>query len=203
LLVRGGGSIEDLWAFNDAGLAQAVFEARTPIVTGVGHETDFTIVDFVADTRAPTPSAAAEVATPDLSTLVATLHDQRQRLRITLVDRLRTQREDVRDITRTLTLLSPASDIRNYRQRLDDLRTGIDRQQTYSLQRQRERLQAQVAALHAASPQAILQRGYAFVTDAQGNPVQQVTDTTVGDPINIHLQDGTLAATVTDRNEAS
>jgi len=194
LLVRGGGSIEDLWAFNDEGVARAVFNARTPIVAGVGHETDFTIVDFVADLRAPTPSAAAEAVSPDLSGFVQVLQQERERLLRLAQANIDGQRSQLDAARSHLRLLSPAGRVRDGRQRVDELYSRLGNQQAAHLARLRERLAATDAALEAASPGAILQRGYAIVRRADGAAADATTEP--GTLVEITLADGTLQARV-------
>ncbi len=195
LIVRGGGSIEDLWAFNDEGLARAIFAAQTPIITGVGHETDFTIVDFVADERAPTPSAAAELATPDISELRGDVVAARTRLTTAAQEYVTMARSRLDGAARNLGYLSPAPQIATYRQGVDERRAQLDRLQSELLGRLRERLAAKSAALHAASPQAILERGYALVTDADGNVVRQADAVETGDKLRVRLAEGEIDVT--------
>ncbi|MBK8022529.1 MAG: exodeoxyribonuclease VII large subunit [Chloroflexi bacterium] len=166
LVCRGGGSIEDLWAFNDEGVARAVASSRLPVISGVGHEVDFTICDFAADERAPTPSAAAEMLTPDIAELragVAWLGDQ---LRDRFTRQLNTRREDLDSDARALRSFSPLARVRIHRQRLDDWSARLNSAQKGRVALLHERVAARGLALTAASPAAILARGYALVTDA-------------------------------------
>ena len=167
LVTRGGGSIEDLWAFNDEGVARAIAASRVPVVSGVGHETDFTIADFVADQRAPTPSAAAEVLTPDFAELQLGLDRANRQLADAFDDSLRLRRDLLAARRQSLRGLSPLVRVRNYRQRLDDWQTRMIAAERGRLTLLRERITAREGALIAASPQAILSRGYALVTDAR------------------------------------
>ncbi|GAB4530149.1 MAG: exodeoxyribonuclease VII large subunit [Anaerolineae bacterium] len=200
LLCRGGGSIEDLWAFNDERVAYAVAKSRIPVITGVGHETDFTIVDFVSDQRAPTPSAAAELATPDLFELRLDLNALEARLLVTLEDQLAGLRSDVQVQRRALERTSPVNVIRTSRQRLDDFTGRMSQQQKSRFTLLRERLQSRTAALEAASPQAILARGYAIVTRTDdGQRVKAEDDAAPGTGLTIQLQAGELKARVEDK----
>jgi exodeoxyribonuclease VII large subunit len=165
LICRGGGSIEDLWAFNDETLARAVAAARHPVISGVGHETDFTLCDFAADLRAATPSAAAELLTPDAGELRATLSAIQGYLTSTLRDALDARRDAVERARRLLANASPMRGIALYRQRIDDATARMTRDQHRRLALLRERLGARAAALHAASPHALLARGYVMLTD--------------------------------------
>lgn len=191
LLIRGGGSIEDLWAFNDEGVARAVAASRIPVVTGVGHEIDFTIVDFVADRRAPTPSAAAEIATPNLDDLHYTLRTWDAALDSLMTARLTDLKGQVSAIGRTLGHLSPAGRIRTLRQRVDDLTERASSAEASHLRLQRERLTGQVKALEAANPAAILKRGYAIVRRAADEqPVTRAAQVQAGTELHIQFQDG-------------
>jgi len=201
ILCRGGGSIEDLWAFNDEDVARAVAASRIPVITGVGHETDFTIVDFVSDDRAPTPSAAAEHATPDMMEMQQGLYQLEADLGGYMLDALRRQRERLTNIQRTLRHVSPENTIRNSRQRIDDLNNRLSRSQHSSLKLLRERLQSKSAALEAASPQAILSRGYALITESEsGRRIVSELDGQPGMGITIQLKDGELKARVEDKD---
>ncbi len=198
LLIRGGGSIEDLWAFNDERVARAVAASHIPVIAGVGHETDFTIVDFVADLRAPTPSAAAELATPNISDLQLTLEQQATLLTALMSDRLDALGNNLVSSQRTLGHLSPVRQVTTLRQRLDDWAERLDRSQKQRFASLRERLDSRAAALNAANPQAILARGYAIVTDSHTG--ERITaDAQSGDGITIQLHDGELKARIEDK----
>jgi exodeoxyribonuclease VII large subunit len=201
LLVRGGGSIEDLWAFNDEGVARAVAASRIPVISGVGHETDFTLVDFVSDLRAPTPSAAAEQAAPDLADLRAGLSAMAFALDSAALARIETLRALTAAAARTLGHMTPARRVTLLRQRVDDRAARLERQQRQQIALLRERLAARRAALEAASPQAILARGYAIVTHTSGARVSGVADAKPGDSLSIRLHDGTLSARVISEEE--
>jgi exodeoxyribonuclease VII large subunit len=193
ILTRGGGSIEDLWAFNDEAVARAIAASRVPVVSGVGHETDFTIADFAADLRAATPSAAAEILTPDVAELRAGLERLQRDLDGAINDSIDTQRAILDDQRRRLRQLSPLVRVRNYRQRIDDWQARMTSTQRGRLKLLRERIEASERALIAASPQAILARGYALVSDAAtGKRIASVRE--VRETIRVQFHDGTITA---------
>jgi exodeoxyribonuclease VII large subunit len=199
IVARGGGSIEDLWSFNDEGVARAVFAANTPIVAGIGHETDFTIVDFVADQRAPTPSAAAELVTPNMADIRAAVRERTEALYIAAMNAITERRGNLQTARRELVYHSPEPTIRNARQQVDDINIRLHSLQRNRLQLLRERLYARQTALTAASPQAILERGYALITDqASGKIVRRASEAVPGAAIHIQLADGILNAMVED-----
>jgi exodeoxyribonuclease VII large subunit len=196
IVARGGGSLEDLWAFNDERVARKMADSPMPVVSGVGHETDFTIADFVADLRAPTPSAAAELTTPDRVELLAQLASLRARLASALADDLRARRVSLESQTRALSHLSPQVQLANFRQRVDDLTAQAALSMTHLLQLRRERLAGTVARLDALNPLAVLQRGYAVVR-RDGQLVRSVTQVSSGDQLSVHVADGEFDATAT------
>ena len=201
LVCRGGGSIEDLWAFNDEAVARAIAASSVPIITGVGHETDFTISDFVSDLRAPTPSAAAELATPDSAELRLNLRDLRDSLNGLLDDKLASLKSDLAASRRTLGHVAPANRIRNYRQRVDDYSLRLVSLQTGVIDRWRERLAARNAALNAADPRSILKRGYAIVYRSDDmTRVSEAEGAKAGTGITIQFHDGDLKARVEDKD---
>lgn len=204
LMIRGGGSLEDLWAFNDERVAYAVAACPIPVVSGVGHEIDFTIVDFVADHRAPTPSAAAEVATPNMDDLIYTVQHYHGRLAEGMHNQLDERRRLLENEHRFLATLSPQRRIGDFRQRIDDLnaRSGRALQQLVALQR--ERLVSRQKALQSADPRAILARGYAIVENvASGTRLRAAASAKHGDSLDIHFAQGSLRATVDDTSEDS
>ena len=202
LLIRGGGSIEDLWAFNDEALARAIVASSLPVVSGVGHETDFTIADFVADLRAPTPSAAAELVAPDLAELDQTIGLARARLKELQRGRLARLQERLDSGGRNLALLSPQRELATQRQRLDDMELRLQRSWAGAQGRLAARLAEARASLGAADPQAILQRGYAILTQAgDGERVTGVKEAQVGDALLAQLRDGDLPLRVEDRDK--
>lgn len=201
LLCRGGGSIEDLWAFNNEGVARAAAASRIPVITGVGHETDFTIVDFVSDLRAPTPSAAAELATPNLEDMRAGLHSMDDILDSLTQGHLADLRADLAAAERNLGYLSPLWRISTLRQRIDDWNTRLEREQKKRIALLRERLAGRTAALNAANPRAILARGYAIILHSDdGRRVRATGEASPGDGLTIQLHDGELAARVEDKD---
>ena len=196
LLARGGGSIEDLWAFNDERVARAIAASAAPVITGVGHETDFTIADFTADLRAPTPTAAAELATPNRGDLLPLLADLGERLERALLMELDTLRKGLAGITSSLSLHSPRNTIRNDRQRLDELSRRANSAIAHSITLQHAHLAGLERRLEALSPKAVLDRGYAVVTGTDGALVSSAVQVTPGDAIRVRLKDGSFGARV-------
>ncbi len=200
LVARGGGSIEDLWAFNDERVARAVYESAIPVVTGVGHETDFTIVDFVSDLRAPTPSAGAELITPDIEDLHAGIDDLKMALADAILTRIENERIAVTGLRRAMRHLSPRLRVQNSRQRLDELNTRLVAAMQRQSSRSRERLGSQRRALEAANPANILARGYAIVTRVgDGKRLSNAVDAAPGTNITVQLHTGQLKAIVKER----
>ncbi len=199
ILTRGGGSLEDLWAFNDEMVARAVARCRHPVISGVGHETDFTIADFAADLRAPTPSAAAELATPDKQDLVAQLTNLQRGLGGALSARLESIRWRLDGAARALRVLSPGGRMLNLAQRLDELGIRAERALAGWLRARRQELAGLERALASVNPLATLARGYAIVTRADSDLV--VTDSAqvdAGDRLWVQVHRGRFAAEVTE-----
>lgn len=196
IIARGGGSIEDLWAFNDEAVAQAIFAARRPIISGVGHETDFTIADFVADLRAPTPSAAAELAVPDVTELLPLVRDLQRELQRHMQRMVQQQQWQVNNLTRALRHLSPQARLRSNWQQLDSLTLRLDRSIRQDLAQRRADLAVGLAQLQTVSPLATLARGYAIVRRDNGQLVRRASDVRPGDALQIQVSDGAIYATV-------
>jgi exodeoxyribonuclease VII large subunit len=202
LLVRGGGSLEDLWAFNDERVARAIVACRHPVVSGVGHQTDFTITDFVADLRAPTPSAAAELAVPDRAELQQQLAAARDLLAGGMERRLAQARQVLQGHRRSLQRLSPRTRVDTHRQQVDDLLRRASRALAYGLGLRRSGLEALQARLVALSPQATLERGYAIVRLVEGGEVVRSTgQVSAGAALAIRVQDGEFGAIAQSRIE--
>ena len=195
ILARGGGSIEDLWAFNDEDVARAIFAARHPVITGVGHETDFTIADFVADLRAPTPSAAAELAVPDMGDLPIMLAAARERLAALLLERIDQARLRVQTGRQALQHLSPRTRLENYAQQVDALEMRMGQGMSRRLERAHARVDRLETQLQAVSPRATLARGYAIVRFESGSLVTRVSQANPGDLLEIQVSDGIIGAT--------
>jgi exodeoxyribonuclease VII large subunit len=195
LLVRGGGSLEDLWAFNDEGVARAIAACRHPIVSGIGHETDFTIADFVADQRAPTPSVAAELAVPDQMELWQMILEGITRLERTMTQRLDRARQVLDQKQRVLHRLSPQAFVDTQRQQVDDLAHRANRALTSVLALNYSKLAGLQARLGSLSPLATLERGYAVVRlQDTGLVVRSVDQVAGGDDLAIRVQDGEFEA---------
>ena len=197
LMARGGGSIEDLWAFNDESVARAITSSEVPIISGVGHETDFTIADFVADLRAPTPTAAAELATPDRTDLMSALNDQYPRLVRAALGQFAAKRYDLKELQSLLQSYTPLTRILNDRQRLDELIHRTERALGGQLQLQGSQLSGLHHRLEALNPVAILKRGYAMVSGPDGDIIRSTEQVHDGDQVNIRVSDGNFSANVT------
>ncbi len=198
LLARGGGSIEDLWAFNDEGVARAIVASDAPVITGVGHQTDFTIADFVADRRAPPPTAAAELATPHRDDLRLSLGEAERRLTELIQTQLNARRSQLEATRSHLRLRSPLGRVLSERQRLDSLTRRAARGAAHAIQLRRARLEAiktQIASLH---PENVLRRGYALISQPDGRRVRSVQAVQPGDALRLRLHDGELRTEVTE-----
>jgi len=197
IVARGGGSLEELWAFNDERVARAIVASRVPVVSGVGHETDFTIADFAADRRAPTPSAAAEVSVPDSQEIRGHIAQFGARLVASISDRLGGLRKTLSDGERALHRFSPQAMLSRYRQRVDDLLRRAVQHWEHRLALKRERLSGQVSRLRSLSPLRTLERGYAVVRHRDtGKIVRSVEQVRTGDEIGVRVRDGEFAGTV-------
>jgi exodeoxyribonuclease VII large subunit len=199
IITRGGGSIEDLWAFNDESVARTVFASQLPIISGVGHETDFTIVDFVADLRAPTPSAAAELAVPDQFEVLGQFEYYKSAIAGLAASHIGDRRIVLSGLFRTLKQLSPGKTIDANRQNLDWLSLRLDAIMQSWLEAQRTRLTVAMTALEAVGPLATLARGYAIVHKEDGQILKSKEDVTSGDSLDITVSDGTFSARVDER----
>ncbi len=197
LVGRGGGSIEDLWAFNDQAVARAVAASEAPVISGVGHETDFTLTDFAADLRAPTPTAAAEVATPDRVDLLGALTELANRHTSYLNSRLSSLRWSLGQAHNTLARLSPSYAVNTYRQRLDEISLRLERAARVDLERKTLHLAHLEQSLRSLNPQAVLNRGYAIVTrSSDGALVKRFDHVNPQDDIRIQVSQGTMDARI-------
>ena len=198
LLCRGGGSLEDLWCFNEEIVARALFASPVPTITGVGHETDTTMVDYVADMRAPTPSAAAEQMTPSIALLSDEVHAAREALTLAFMQHSYALRARLATHQQRLERVSPLQRLHTQRQQLDHIleRTTLRLQQ--GLRVRRLQLEALQRSLDALNPLATLQRGYAVVSTAQGTVVHDPAQVAPADVIQVQLRTGTIHARVID-----
>ena len=202
LVVRGGGSLEDLWAFNDERVTRAVAASRIPIVSGVGHETDFSLADFAADQRAPTPSAAAEVATPDRSELSIGLSQMHTRLERLLAAHLTEQRDRIQQLQRNLQHLSPRVRLENARQQIDGLTAQMDAALNHRLDREQQHVQELTARLINLDPERVLQRGYTIVRERETEQI--LTSARQAHPnlaLDLQMHDGEIPVRVETENE--
>ena len=196
---RGGGSIEDLWAFNDRRVAETVFSCRTPVISAVGHETDFTIIDFVSDMRAPTPSAAAELAVDDVALLMSQINNYTQRLNKAIEVVISGYKNHLDNLVLRLNSLSPANVLNNRKQYLDELYDRINRAVSDILNEKKNRLSVLCTRLDAISPIARLKSGYAYVTDCDNRAVTSIKDINKDDDMTINVVDGKIYVKVVDK----
>lgn len=197
LLARGGGSIEDLWAFNDEGVARAIASSLAPVITGVGHETDFTIADFVSDLRAPTPTAAAEHAVPNRQDLIVALNDILQRmLRASQASQL-TQRDKLNYLSTRLSLRSPLSRLRSDRQRVDEWLHRTHQSMQNKIRVMRAHVSGLTNNLDNLNPNAVLGRGYAIIWRENGSLLRSARQAVIDENVSVQMSDGKFSARVT------
>lgn len=194
---RGGGSIEDLWAFNEEMVARAVYDCKIPVISAVGHETDTTIIDYVADLRAPTPSAAAELAVPDMRIVLGQLQGYEEALEAAMEQIMALCRQRVDSYARVFRHLNPQSRLNDRRQRLmeveDRLRLGMERR----IEQAKSELAIRTQQLEGVSPLRQLERGYAYVSDENGHGVASAEQVTVGQHLFLDVKDGMIESEVT------
>ncbi|NSJ34365.1 exodeoxyribonuclease VII large subunit [Blautia obeum] len=193
---RGGGSIEDLWAFNEEKVARAIFECRTPIISAVGHETDFTIADFVADLRAPTPSAAAELAVADFRQILQNIAGLRDRMQKAMQRRAELGRAQLMQYQMRFQYLNPEAKLRDNRQRLADLDELLRRAMKNRIAEERHILGIYLERYRGLSPLYKLNQGYSFVSDREGNGIISTKQVHSGDLLEISVTDGVIEAEV-------
>ena len=200
ILGRGGGSMEDLWCFNDEQLVKRVARCTVPLISAVGHETDFTLCDYAADLRAPTPSAAAELAAPDLSDLPEQLQDYAQRIFAAGERMLSFKTRQILEQSERLARLSPQKRLRQDEKKLQNLANTIQLSLKNGIMKREEHLQLQTARLRALDPLAKLSGGYGYITK-QGRTVSSVREVSMGDVLTIRVCDGTVQAVVEQVSE--
>ena len=193
---RGGGSMEDLWAFNEEAVARAIFECSVPVISAVGHETDTTIADYTADLRAPTPSAAAELAVYDIRELEEILLSFRLELNRRICEKLERSQEKVRQFQGKLKLLSPENQLNEKRQTAADLEDKLRIYMEQTIANRKYKVELYARRLEALSPLKKLSLGYAFVSDEAGKSLRDVTLLNQGDVLNIHMLNGQVKALV-------
>ena len=198
---RGGGSIEDLWAFNEEKVARAIFDCNTPVISAVGHETDTTIADYVADLRAPTPSAAAELAVADLGSILQSLRGFEERLDRLMEHRLQEEREKLETFSWKLERLSPRQQLLEKQQRLADLEELFRKQMEGKLQEERQRLALLIERLSGASPLKKLNQGYAYVAGEDGKRLTKAGSARIGERLTLYFADGRLSARVEEKEQ--
>ena len=196
LVARGGGSLEDLWAFNDARVVRAVAASTAPVISGVGHETDFTLTDFAADVRAPTPTGAAVQAVPDIADLSSMLTSKNQDLMRGMQEHIIKLQNKLESAVHRLESQSPQLRIRQAMQYLDEISIRISNAMRQTLLLQRSRLAAMEDHLQSLDPHAVLRRGYALVQDSAGKILNSIKRVQLGQDVAVRLADGSFHADV-------
>jgi exodeoxyribonuclease VII large subunit len=201
LVARGGGSIEDLWAFNEERVVRAVAASDAPVISGVGHETDFTLIDFAADLRAPTPTAAAELATPvTLFDLASGMSDLGQRAEMAINSLLERGRIECSNIESRLRFYSPSRKLQSERQRADEWTRRLLGAQSHRLALEAGKIEGMGKRLVALNPFEVLARGYAVVMrQADGSLIRSVGQAVTGEEIEVRVSDGNFNAKIVNR----
>ena len=196
IIGRGGGSIEDLWAFNDEYLARAIYNSKIPVISAVGHEIDFTICDFVADLRAPTPSAAAELATPNLADIVAKIDGFKSRSILAISSLIEEYKTRLEYISSSKVFKSPISMLEIPKLRLSGAKKELISTFTRAVMTKRNDFSQKVAKINALNPLSILSRGFATVTSDEGKTIKSINDIEKNSKISIRFLDGSAQATI-------
>ena len=198
---RGGGSMEDLWAFNDERLAREIAASAIPVISAVGHESDFTICDFVADRRAPTPSAAAEIAVPDMGEILRGLASLRTGLQTSMQKLILQERRMLNQFTQSRVFARPEQMLDNFRMRLDEREANLGRAVGQTLLQKKQSTARVAGKLEALNPLAVLSRGYATVS-REGISVTSIEQINDNDTLDIRFADGSVRATVSQRKDS-
>ncbi|NLO10179.1 MAG: exodeoxyribonuclease VII large subunit [Clostridiales bacterium] len=201
IIGRGGGSIEDLWAFNEEIVARAIYSSSTPIISAVGHETDVTIADYVADLRAPTPSAAAELAVNDYISFNSLLQEYKRRIFKAAMHNVTYHQSMIRELKLRLFYASPSYQIKQKRQQLMDIEQKLTYHMDYKLKDAHHRLELYITKMEGLSPLTKLKKGYALVRGEDGKPIQSIKNVKIHDKLMISLIDGELVSRVEDTKE--
>ncbi len=199
---RGGGSIEDLWAFNEPEVVEAVFNASTPIISAVGHETDFTLTDFVADMRAPTPSAAAELAVTEVAAVENKIFEYERRLKQQMMYSLTAKRDYLERLKLQMEYLNPVNQIYDKRQRLMNIEDKLNMLIKRCVAENRNRLRLYASKLEGLSPLRKLDMGYGYIENSEGNRIVSARQVSEDDEITVYLKDGSIRSKVIEVGEA-
>ncbi len=196
IIARGGGSLEDLWPFNEEITANAIFESELPIISAVGHETDFTIADFVADLRAPTPSAAGELAVPDRNEIIWKLQNINRRLSLSLTKKVEGMKNRYQKVMNSRVMRNPHDALNERRLRLDNIIKNFEKNMDITIKDKKIKLVKSVSALETLSPLKTLIRGYSIIEDQNGNVIKSVKQLKSEDEVKITLNDGKINARI-------
>ncbi|HUZ77198.1 MAG TPA: exodeoxyribonuclease VII large subunit [Chloroflexota bacterium] len=195
IVARGGGSLEELWPFNDERVARAIFAARMPVISAVGHETDVTVADLVADVRAPTPSVAADLAVPDLAAELRHIRELAARMEALAMAAVAERRQRLADQARALERNSPTAQLGHNRERLASLERTLQHSTRHALELRGERLLTLQAQLNLMNPYATLERGYSITYSGSGHVIASIRDLAPPEPVEVQLSDGRFTAT--------
>ena len=198
---RGGGSIEDLWAFNEEKVARAIFDCNTPVISAVGHETDTTIADYVADLRAPTPSAAAELAVADIRELLERMRGYQQQFENIFRHRMEEYYRRLAELKSRVQRVSPETQLLEKRMRLAELSNGLEQAMQNKLSDRKHSLNLYIERLHGLSPLLKLQQGYSYTEGPNGKAVTGIDEVAEGERLRIHVTDGVYTAVVEGREK--
>ncbi len=196
IIGRGGGSIEDLWGFNEEVVARAIYEAKTPIISGTGHETDNTIADYAADLRAATPSAACELAIPDVREIMAAIEGYRYQIKKLMDVQIASYQHRVEQYRVRINLLSPKNQLKQQQMQLIQLQNGLETAIQKKTERYEHRLELYIQKLHGLSPSAKLTGGYGYITGQDGSPLRSVEQAQMGEKLSVYLSDGKIQAQI-------